>query len=151
MKALADGFWKLTLLVAALSLAAIWYVQGNLVPGGVETTIRVFAAWLGCFGVPLLLTFAYLSWVRVSRPALPVWRSGLGLASMTVLSGDWLIRTGMWVLLPTHPRSLVFDSLEGPAVLTAALLAFALSGRARIQALAGALCMMAALQAEGYF
>ncbi len=137
--------------VAIVALAAIYTVQHSAVPPMLETVTRSFMHALGLLAVPILIVVAFRAWAKVTRPELPRWRNGLGLASMAIISATWLFHVLLILVL------LILESLQ-PCLtrpfhiewlwvapfwssFAAALLAIALRGASRTEVIAAALSM----------
>jgi hypothetical protein len=141
----------LTILVATITLAAVTYAQHRVVSANAEIAIRFFANKLGILAVPVIVAFAYRAWIKVNRPQLPTWRNGLGLSSLVIVSGAWLIFTTVSILGFFQPGPTRFFNLEWVTILlyssfVAALLGTALTGISRTQSIAAALSMWAWVQ-----
>ncbi len=52
-------------------------------------------ALICCVAVPVLVVLAYVRWAKETRRDLPHWRNGIALASMVIISADWLFQTGL--------------------------------------------------------
>ena len=156
MKSPALKISTVAVAVSIAAVAAVSYVQDQVVPEKAELIIRGFGRDLGLCAVPILIILAYRAWVKVIRPELPTWRNGLGLASMVILSAAWLFYAVLPILGSIRPSLTRFFNLEWNAALfyssfAAALLAIALRGAPRTQVIAAALSMWAWLQANIYF
>jgi hypothetical protein len=129
-------------------------IQHTWVPGKIEETVRLSATALGLTGAPALLVLAFRDWFTNQRAQLSSWRNGLGLSSIVVLFAVWLLYWGMRLMLWIWPISSHYlGTLEWLALLLASsligfVLAFALRGTARPQAISVALLMWACVQAE---
>jgi|SRR5882762_3966336 len=100
------ALWKSSILVLVGSISAqvaISYVQRRVVPGGIENAIRTLTDLLGLLAVPLLLLLGCAIWVRTVRERLSVWRNGLGLSSIVLLSCVWMIDLAARVASRIHP------------------------------------------------
>src|SRR5690349_24467161 len=104
-------------LFAFLALVAVTYVQRRMVPATVENVIRLIVGRLGLVAVPLLIALAYRSWVKVARPELPIWRNGLGLGAMFIISTSWFFCVALEILGSIRPGSTRFFDLEWMAIL----------------------------------
>jgi hypothetical protein len=143
-------------LFALSVLGAVTYVQHRLVPATAENVIRSFAGKVGLLAVPVLIVLAYRAWAKAVRSELPAWRNGLGLGSIVLLSVSWLFFAALSILGSIRPGSTHFFDLEWTATLfscteAAALLAIALRGASRIQAISAALLMWTWVQSTIYF
>jgi hypothetical protein len=58
-----------------------------------------------CVAVPVLLVLAYVGWEKATRRNLPHWRNGIALASMVIISTDWVFQTVLWVIYSLHHES----------------------------------------------
>jgi hypothetical protein len=85
-----------------------------------------------------------MRWKTGTRRELPLWRNGLGLASMAVVTGLWIVQTTRWILLSNRidlvpyvgdwtEFSIFLPAYYGFAALA---LAFALKGVPRLQMIA---------------
>jgi len=142
----------LVILVPVFAVAAMFFVQHYRAPARGENVVRAIASFACPIVVPVFVWLAYRTWNRQFRRELPAWRNGLGLASIVVLSLNWL--SALFLLLaPAEPRiSSKFFSIELIATilytaLAAAILAIALKGAARIYLIAAALLIWANVQA----
>jgi hypothetical protein len=144
-------------LTASISaLVAIYYVQNRVVPGRWENAIRTSTNLLGLLAVPVLLLLGCTTWVKTSREKLSVWRNGLGLGSMVLLSWAWMINLAARMASTIRPYQSNFFNLEWNATLfystlVAALLAIALKGTARLLIFSAALLLLSGLQSDIYF
>lgn len=137
-------------------LVAMTTVQNPHVAGKLEVPIRHFAAALGLAAVPVLLVLAFRNWMTKRSAQLSPWRSGLGLSSIVVLSAVWLLYWGMLLVALIGAFSQSFRGLEWLSLvlyssLLGFVLAFALRGAARSQAISAALLIWASIQAGIYF
>src|SRR6266480_3904521 len=125
---------KSSILVLVGSIAAqvaINYVQRRVVPERLEIAIRTSTNLLGLLAVPFLLLLGCTTWVKTTREKLSIWRNGLGLSSIVLLSCAWMID------LAARVGKYNFFNLDWLATLLystmiAALLAIALKGTARL-------------------
>src|SRR6266566_4309195 len=58
-----------------------------------------------CVAVPVLLVLAFVGWAKATRRDLPHWRNGIALASMVIISADWLFQTVLWVIYSLNHES----------------------------------------------
>ncbi len=152
---------KISTIAITISVAAVVAVtcaQHLALPGKMETVIRRITDGFGLFAAPILIVLAYRGWARNVRPELPAWRNGLGLSSMVVVSLVWLLHTGTstFILGSIWRGPTLFFGLEWIALLLSSnlaglLLAIALRGGSRIQAIAAALLVWAYLESSIYF
>jgi hypothetical protein len=106
-----------------------------------EGTERLPVAAITCTGIPILVVLAHLRWRKVLRQELPRWRSGLGLASMVIVSVLWLFQTTRWIALSMNGElTTSYGSWKEFELFLPAFyaypglpLAFALKGTARLQ------------------
>jgi hypothetical protein len=136
-------------------LVAMTAVLSSHVAGKLEVAVRHFASALGLAAVPVLLVLAFRTWMTKQSGQLSPWRSGLGLSSIVVLSAVWLLYWGMRLVASMGALSHSFRGLEWLSLvlyssLLAFVLAFALRGAARSQAISAALLMWASIQAGIY-
>jgi hypothetical protein len=144
---------------AAVVVIAIACVQRTRVPASVEIAVRMCAAISGVLAVPALLFFAFRDWITKWRMKLPEWRNGLGLSSLVLVSLIWASRFVTSTVSNAHRLgNSVFhvDQLSWLATLLystllAALLAFALKGKARILAFSSVLFLWSGIQSGIYF
>src|SRR5271168_2286980 len=54
--------------------------------------VRLFISVFCSFAIPTLLVWCYSLWSKGSRRKLPHWRSGMGLASITIIFASWSIQ-----------------------------------------------------------
>lgn len=143
-------------MLSVASLVAVTFVQTRVLPGTAEVTIRTYVGVFSLFCVPLFSTLAYREWVKFIRAKLSNWRNGLGLASIVIVWSIWLSAVALQILRSISPQSVGFVNLDWIAMflystLAAALLALALRGTSRIQAVGAAVLMWAWLQTGVYF
>ncbi len=55
-------------------------------------------ALLCCVVVPVLLALTYVRWAKAIGHDLALWRNGIALAGMVMISADWLFQTILWVI-----------------------------------------------------
>jgi 4-amino-4-deoxy-L-arabinose transferase-like glycosyltransferase len=91
--------------------------------------------------VPILLLIAWRSWAKDDRAELTAWRSGVGLTALLILSLNWglaLLADAPQLLdrhtLPLNIKSVAYF-LSFPLDIDAMVLAFALRGAARLEAI----------------
>ena len=92
--------------------------------------------------IPSLAVLSYLSWTKGLRQKLPQWRSALGVSSIVITFLSWF---GTAILLSLGSLS---DNWEWPLALLAlagTILAFALRGASRMEAIAAGFLMFAGL------
>jgi hypothetical protein len=153
------SLWKSSIFIlvaAAAALVAVEYVQNRVVPGRLEIAIRTSDNVLGFLAVPLLLLLGCATWVKKTREKLSIWRNGLSLSSIVLLSCAWMVDFAARFASTIHPHQGSFFNLDWLATilystLVAALLAIALKGTARLLILSAAILMFAGLQARVYF
>jgi hypothetical protein len=63
-------------------------------------------AVLCCVLVPVLLALTCIRWAKATRRDLPHWRNGIVLASMVIISADWLFETAIWFVYSLNRESL---------------------------------------------
>jgi hypothetical protein len=136
-------------------LVAMTTVLISHVAGKLEVAVRLFASALGLAAVPVLLVLTFRNWMTKQSAQLSPWRSGLGLSSIVVLSAVWLLYWGMRLVASIGALSHFFRGVEWlPLILYSSLLgfvlAFALRGAARSQAISAALLIWASIQAGSY-
>ncbi len=146
----------LILVAAVAALVAVEYVQNRIVPGRLEIAIRSSNNYLGLLAVPLLLLLGCATWVKTTRERLPIWRNGLGLSSIVLLSCVWMVDLAARLASALHPYQSTFFNLDWLATLLyssmiAALLAIALKGTARLLICSAALLLLSGLQSGIYF
>ena len=96
--------------------------------------------------VPCFVVFAYRDWTKCLPESLSSWRRRLGLTSMLVISADWCSIIFLIVADKANIRWAMninnswFTYLEVAPIL-AAILAFALKGRARTSTIVAGLSM----------
>ncbi len=141
--------------VAAFAvLAATVMIQSSLVSPSIEELVRFSAVALGLLGVPTLLVLAVRDWYFKHREHLSPWRNGLGITSIVAVFCGWLFYWGMAVMHWVRPVSSHFAAgLEWDVFflcggLLGFILAFALRGAARRQAIAAAILMWACFEAS---
>jgi|ERR1700687_3773512 len=144
------------LVAAVAALVAIEYVQNRVVPGKLEIAIRTSNNFLGLLAVPLLLLLGCATWVKTTRGKLSIWRNGLGLSSIVLLSCAWMTDLAARLASAIHPYQTNFFDLDWWATilystLVAALLAIALKGTARLLIFSAAILLLAGLQSRIYF
>src|SRR5437660_102489 len=118
-------------LTASISALVAIYIQNRVVPGRWENAIRTSTNLLGLLAVSVLLLLGCTTWVKTSREKLSVWRNGLGLGSMVLISCAWMINLAARMASTIRPYQSNFFNLEWMAnlfysTLVAALLAIAL-------------------------
>jgi len=107
--------------------------------------VRGYLNILSYLAVPVLFVLAFRALLKSNDAALPIWRRIVGLASIIVISADWLY-VPLWLVINKVDRrwdvyfDQVFDWFSLAAVVSA-LLAIALTGRARLCAAAAGFCM----------
>jgi len=146
----------LILVAAVAALVAVEYVQNRIVPGRLEIAIRSSNNYLGLLAVPFLLLLGCATWVKTTRERLPIWRNGLGLSSIVLLSSVWMVDLAGRLASALHPYQSTFFNLDWLATilystLVAALLAIALKGTARLLIFSAAILLFAGLQSGIYF
>lgn len=146
----------LILVAAVAALVAVEYVQNRVVPGRLEIAIRSSNNYLGLLAVPLLVLLGCATWVKTTREKLPIWRNGLGLSSIFLLSCAWMVDLAARFARVLHPYQSSFFNLDWLATilystLVAALLAIALKGTARLLIFSAAILLFAGLQSGVYF
>jgi hypothetical protein len=137
-------------------LVAMTTVLISDVSGKLEVAVRFVASALGLAGVPALLVLTFRDWMTKQRAHLSAWRSGLRLSSIVVLSAVWLLYWGMLLVASMGVLSHSFRGSEWLSLvlyssLLGFVLAFAIRGAARSQAISAALLMWASIQAGIYF
>ena len=140
---------------ALAEMVAIACIRRTVLPQLFEVAIRALARFVGLLLVPVLLRLAYGSWTNRIRPHLAVWRNGLGLSSVVVLSVVWLSYGALLLIFSVRPDWTRFYDPTWYGVLLfltlcAALLAVALRGDARMHLISAALCVDAWLQSMVY-
>jgi hypothetical protein len=143
-------------IAAVVVLVSFSYIQHRVVPAGLEIAIRTCVNFLGFFVSPLLLFLGCLTWVETTREKLSVWRNGIGLSSMVLVSSVWMIHYGASILSTVHPVLSYFFNPDWMAIylcstILASLLAIALKGAARLFMISAALLMCSGLQSGIYF
>jgi len=141
--------------IAVTAVVSVSYVQHRIVPGGVETSIRTCTTLLGFLGCPALIPLSCWTWVRTGRN-LSVWRNGLALSAIVLVSVVWLLHFGMAIAYQIHPFLSYFSNPDWlPTYLgstfIAAALSIALKGPARFLVLSTALFLYASIQATVFF
>lgn len=150
---------KSSILVLVGSIAAqvaINYVQHRVVPGRLEIAIRTSTNLLGLLAVPFLLLLGCITWVKTTREKLSIWRNGLSLSSIVLLSCAWTIDLAARMASTIRPYQSNFFNLDWLATLLystmiAALLGIALKGTARLLICSAALLLLSGLQSGIYF
>jgi hypothetical protein len=91
---------------------------------------------------------AYRGWAKTARPQLPLWRSGIGIASITITLANWLFVLLIALLNFIDTRWTNF--LDGTwinclilSLLAAALLAVIMPGTTRLYGTAAGISMLA--------
>ena len=148
----------LVLIIAIATIAAMSYVQTVLVPGFVEVAVRTYANLGGVIVVPVLLFLGFRNWLITSRAELPAWRNGLALSSMVLPSLVWAMRISMSVVSAGPQPINHFPQVDPLGLLAtllysnllAALLAIALTGRARLLVLSAVFLLWACLESGIY-
>ncbi len=148
----------LVFIIAVATIAAMTYVQTVLVPGFVESAVRTCANLGGLIAVPVLLILGFRSWYKILRAKMSAWRNGLALSSIVLPSLVWLSRISMSVV-SAGPQPInhfphvdpldLFATLLYSNVL-AGLLAFALTGKARLLVWSSVILLWACLESGIY-
>ncbi len=111
--------------------------------------LRIAVSLVGLVSVPILLFLAWRRWTKSVRAELPVWRNGLCISALVLLSLNWL---GVAVLeVPvfvnpqmTRPAGLMEDmlTLSHAFSIVVVVLAFAFRRASRMQAVLAGLLML---------
>ncbi len=155
MKLATSRGTALAVVVSILAVAAIVYVQYHRIPGNVENIVRAVIRTSGWLAPPVLILLSCRAWIKLVRATLPVWRNGLALAAIVLLSCNWLFAIVLLALASTGPTRIMFFNAEWMATLlysavAGALLGCALRGTARTYMIAAALLMWAYWQSGIY-
>jgi len=106
---------------------------------------RLVMATVEVIGVPMLLVASWSIWLRSVRAELPLWRNGLALAALSLVSVSWSLAVLSVVSGFAHRQTIdPMWSLElsQPLGLVGAILAVALKGAPRFLALLAGLLMI---------
>lgn len=140
-----------TFCIAMLLALSVFAVVSHLVVPlpSTEDAIRSAAGIFGLVAVPPLVALAAGNWRHLrSSGGLAPWRSVLALASLTVTLGAWVLFSYVYMDRLLRPSTSAFFNLDWSATLSycsllATVLAAALTGPARFQAMAASLLMLA--------
>ena len=151
MKAARASFPTLAILISLAGVVGVHLVRVGIFAPATENVVRAAAGYLGLFLVPFLVAFAFCTWTRTIRPALPGWRNGLALSSLLILSAMWVAYTVLWGFVHLHlawgpDYDPTWMGIHIGCTYTACILALALRGSARAMAISAALCLSAGMQ-----